>query len=173
MSPYEFINQISIDTPSTLIVLVGPPCSGKSQIARLMNQEYGFIHYKAGEEYKKRNDEYMYNHPDIKYYDSSVKDALYSDINSDIARLLDQGNTVVYDACNAYPKWRSKLLREIGDSAEYKVCLVTTSPLSACLEKNLTLGEDALAEDTIVRMYQSIQRHAPSITDGFDAMFVV
>jgi len=155
MDIFKTLNQILDKTGSNLVVMVGPPGSGKSAIADKLVSEYGFAKVspndirteKFGDPYSQSDNETVFN---IAY--------------SRIGHYLDNGWNVVYDATNCRPAYRYRIMDYVGDQTTNKICLCATTGVLDCIIN----AQKVIPGEKVAAMHQTLRKHPPSVFEGFD-----
>jgi len=167
MDIFDYIQNISNERGSVLIMLVGCPHSGKTHLSNYLKHSFDYTIYSASDNFKRIHA--------IKSKDSITeidKDDIYDAMHEEVRDLLNKGETVVYDSTNVYSKWRKRLLRDVGNASSYNVCIILNTPLHICLEKNLTCDEP-VSEEAMIRMHQAARKIPPNVYEGFDLIFPI
>lgn len=155
----DFLNTLDLKHGGNLIIMCGPPGSGKSTIAEQIVDEFENFVIVSPDEIRRgitgnTNDQ---THNDI------VFGRVYGDIQS----YLDRGYNVVYDATNCRSQYRYKIVDIVKDSVYKIVCMVSTVPIVECLKRNAE-RDISVPDDVIERMYFVLRKHPPTIFEGYD-----
>lgn len=161
MSINMYLTPDEVKLGSNFIILVGPPGSGKSSFA---------------EEIKKTDDSWIVVSPD-KIRESINGDASDQKNNVEVFKVvyqnledyLSDGYNVVYDATNCRAVYRVKILNAIKKYTNKCVCLVSSTSISECFERNAARNR-VVPEDVIERMYFTLKKHQPTLSEGYDVI---
>ena len=164
----DYVSFADIDIYSTrieeggvFIMLVGPPCSGKSQVVDQLN-EYGDFAVI-------RPDDIRQDLVDTTSEDPSSNE-VFKIVYTKMVDYLSEKKNVVYDATNCRTNYREKIMRIIHDYVNFAICLVSTKGLLDCLKENERNGSE-VPSDVIERMYFTLHKYPPNIYEGYDAIF--
>ena len=128
-----------------LIILTGPPASGKSTFAKQYIQEHPDTKIVSRDEIRHRLGEYNHNHE---------KEVNKIELDETI-RYMEEGFEIINDATNLNTKTRHKfenLAKQYNYNVEYKEFYV---PLNVSIERDKNLDRDHhVGEEVIKRMYQ-------------------
>lgn len=159
MKHIEILNNDTVQNGGTLVILVGPPGSGKSFFA---------------EEIVKNVDNYIIVSPDKireelfgDASDQSHNNELFSKVYDDIVSYLSQGYNVVYDATNCRTLYRTKVVDACKDYTYRILCLVASTTLNDCFKRNES-RDRYVPEQVIERMYFTLRKHPPTTFEGYD-----
>ena len=150
-----------LENGRVFIMLVGPPCSGKSEVAGFLNEEGDFVIV--------RPDDIRHELLIQKGADPSSSE-VFKIIYEKLVSLLDDGYNIIYDATNCRSNYRIKIMNVIEGHADISICLVSMVGLLDCLKKNESVGGD-VPSDVIERMYFTVHKYPPNIYEGYDAIF--
>ncbi|MDS3861835.1 AAA family ATPase [Thermosynechococcaceae cyanobacterium BACA0444] len=148
--------------------LVGPPSSGKTTFAKILETHLG----EQGQ-------------PTQIVSADQIREQLYGDVAiqgawSDIEpQLLDQmeraisvGKSVIYDATNAYRWWRQSLLIKLAKLGVQWVAWQLTTPLETCLAWNQ--ARDRHVPTLVIQEFAQALKSFPVIpAEGFTAIFTI
>ena len=146
-----------------LIVLVGPPGSGKSTIAKSIKEQYMNFEIICPDDIRKE----ITGDPK----DQTKNTEVFNKVYSRLSYFLNEGYNVVYDATNCRSPYRYRVLDACKNTAKKVICIMVTTPIRECLERNRTRCENHVPEDVIENMYFSLKKHPPTIFEGYDAIF--
>lgn len=144
-----------------LIVLVGLSGSGKSELARKLSDELGYIIISSDQQRERE------------YGDESIQgnnSKLFDGIHAGIVDKLMSGRSVIFDATNLNPKHRIALLQKVRKTGCKKRAIVVATPVKKCLENNL--GRNRVVPEFVIKN----QRKAftfPLLGEGFDFVEVI
>lgn len=147
------------DTGGTLIILVGPPGSGKSFFAKEITDHINNYIIVSPDKIRKE----LFGDASIQSGNTEVFDKVYSDI----CTYLDQGYNVIYDATNCRTLHRNKVVNGCKDHTYRIICLISSTSLGDCLKRNES-RDRVVPEDVIERMYLNLRKHPPTIFEGYD-----
>jgi len=157
MLDYTIID--NLDNGVTFILLVGPPGSGKTEIADKLVEYYDFVKISPDDIRKE-----LFGNPHDQKHNTEVFSTVYSRINSS----LKSGFNVVYDATNCRPAYRLKIIDIVENWADNIYCFCAESSIVDCVEKNKKYYENSVPEDVIEKMYFTLKKHPPTIYEGYD-----
>ena len=146
-----------------LVMLVGPPGAGKSTIAENIKNEYMNFEIVCPDKVRKE--------VTGDANDQSRNVEVFGKVYNKLIELLADGSNVIYDATNCRSTYRHKILDVCKDSFKKVICIVVTTPIGDCLERNRTRYEKTVPEDVIENMYFTLKKHPPTIFEGYDAIF--
>lgn len=144
-----------------LTMLVGFPGSGKSTVAQGMVEESPGTIIVSSDAMRKElfGDENCQNHNDL----------LFKQLHKRIRDHLQDGNDVIYDACNINYKQRMEFLKSLNSIPCWKRVLVVATPVSECLRRNAN-RERVVPEKAIFKMYRNFWM--PASYEGFNSVTV-
>ena len=156
---FSFIDTLDLEHGGNLIMLVGPPCAGKTTIAEEICDKYdNFVIVSPDQVRKEVNG------------DSTIQannDIVFGRVYGQLTAYLEDGKNVVYDATNCRAVYRYKIVDVCSPYAYKIVCLMGTTSLSECIKRNEE-RDRAVPEDVIERMYLTFRKHPPVIFEGYD-----
>ena len=160
----DMIRTITYANPDKriLITMVGIPGSGKTTAAKLIKDQLGFDKVSVDEIRK----EFISSH-----YSDYSENMVFEESYNRLKKSLETRGLAVFDATNAYPKWRRKTNRICTYYYDISVCIYLDTSILTCLKRVQQNGRDDLPVDIIERMYSSLTRSVPSVDDGFDIVF--
>lgn len=146
-----------------LVMLVGPPGAGKSTIAESIKNEYMNFEIVCPDEVRKE--------VTGDANDQSRNVEVFGKVYNKLTELLNDGVNVVYDATNCRSAYRYKILDVCKDVSKKVICVVVTTNIGECLDRNKNHYERTVPEDVIENMYFTLKKHPPTIFEGYDAIF--
>lgn len=154
-----------IKDPPTLFMMIGIPCSGKSEYANtIMNTLQGDQRPNIYSSDKIREE--MFG--DIN--DQSHNHDLFLEIHRRIKSDLKNGKSAIYDATNLSKTKRIRFLNELKNIRCTKCACVMLTPYQVCVERN-KMRSRKVPEDVIRRMYLGWQ--PPYYHEGFDHISLI
>ena len=140
-----------------LLMTVGLPGSGKTTVARDLEDRMGFLRLSSDD----IRDE----------LDGADNGAVFGELHRRMLAALADGRDVLYDATNLSRKRRMHALRLAG-SGVYKICYAFDAPMGVCLARNdLRSGKERVPEEVIWGMLKSYKM--PVVGEGFDHIYHV
>lgn len=136
-------------------MLIGPPASGKSTLAREMQIEYGYT-VVSSDAIRKQ----LYGDESIQGNPKEVFDI----VRKEIVQAMRDGKDVVYDATNMSRKDRRGILSNINTDTDKIAMIVWTSLFDCCIrdkDRQRTVGEDVI--NNMIGKFQY-----PYYDEGFD-----
>jgi len=143
-----------------LVMLVGIPGSGKSEVAR----KYEKKGYKIHSSDELRRELYL----DINNQNNNVK--LFEILHKRIKNDLINGENVVYDATNISYKRRKNFIESLNKIECSKIALVIATPFNECIKRDKE-RERSVGNQVIDRMYKSFSM--PSKMEGFNKINIL
>ena len=155
----NFINTLDLKSGGTVIILCGPPGSGKSTMANTIVDNFDNFKIIAPDKIREdiTGDASSQSHNDV----------VFSKVYSLLVTYLCDGYNVVYDATNCRSAYRHKIINVVKDYADYIICLMSTTPISECIKRNEERNRH-VPESVIEKMYFTLRKHPPVIFEGFD-----
>ena len=164
----DYVSFADIDIYSTIIeeggvfiMLVGPPCSGKSQVVDQLSEYRDFVVI--------RPDDIRQELANTNGEDPSSNE-VFKIVYTRMVDYLSEKKNVIYDATNCRTNYRVKIMRIIHDYVNFAICFVSTKGLLDCLKENENNGSE-VPPDVIERMYFTLHKYPPDIYEGYDAIF--
>lgn len=156
----DIFSQQDLNSGGILLMLVGPPGSGKSTFANELKQAENWVVISPDD----IRDELIDGE-----YDKTHNVMIFSRVYSELVENLDKGFNVVYDATNCRNVYRHKILDVVSGHTNKIVCVVFTTSISDCLRHNAQRDRN-VPENVIERMYFTLKKHPPTIFEGYDAI---
>jgi predicted kinase len=151
-------------TPLLCHLLIGPPGSGKTTLARQMQQRLPQSHLVSTDQI--RHD----------LYGDEATQGQWPDIEAvvlqQINHALDQGNPVIYDATNARRVWRMGLLQTLNRANVLWVGWQLTTPLKTCHRWNQS-RQRSVEKGVIDAMAEGLKQFPPLPGEGFVAVYAI
>ncbi len=148
--------------------LVGPPSSGKTTFAGLL----------AGQLQAQGQPCHIISADQIRqtlYGDVAIQGA-WSEIEpvllDEMQQALQAGQTIIYDATNAYRGWRQSLTLKLGRPGVVWVAWALTTPIETCLAWNLTRARH-VPQAIIEEFAQALKRFPVVAGEDFMARFAL
>lgn len=156
---FAYLNDGYSANGGTLIMLAGPPGSGKTTVAHKIVDTL---------------DNYVIVSPDDiredmfgSGYNQTQNDSVFNKVYSDLIKNLDAGYNVVYDATNCRSNYRTKIIDICRDHTYRMICLISSKSLSQCVKQNESRN-NSVPEVMVESMYFTLRKHPPTIFEGFD-----
>jgi len=144
----------------TLIILCGPPGSGKSTYASHLQHCY-YCPVVCPDDIRQE----LTGDASDQTHNTEVFDTVYKRL----IYYLQCGYSVVYDATNCRPNYRTKILSVVKDLAKKVVCIIFTTPIAECIKRNAE--RDRKVPDSVIeKMYLGLRNHPPTIYEGYDVI---
>lgn len=154
----SFIKSYDLEHGGIFIIMVGPPGSGKTTVAKQLASEYDFVRVSPDEIRKELTGDTT---------DQTRNNEVFGVVYSELEELLESGKNVVYDATNCRGAYRYKILDVTRDLAYKIICICATTSIGECLDRNKERDRH-VPEDVIERMYFTLKKHPPVIFEGYD-----
>ena len=144
-----------------LVVLVGPPGSGKSTVASILEHAYNYNVVSTDRLRKELlGDE----------EDQSNSRMIISAAYSATKRLLEKDMNVVFDATNCRRSYRKAVLECLPDSWSHcTIAAVYRGTVERCEEQNQKRDRKVPLQ-VLRRMYDELESEPPNLKEGFDMM---
>jgi predicted kinase len=142
-------------------MLIGPPGSGKTTLARQMHQ--AILNSSVISTDQIRKDLYG----DETHQGQWVE--IEAAIHQHVKNALELDQSIIYDATNAKRLWRMGLLRSLADLNLTWVGWHLTTPLDTCQKWNAQ-RDRAVPAPVIEQMYAALQQFPPQPAEGFAAV---
>ena len=154
-----FLNTLDLEHGGNLIIMVGPPGSGKTFIAEEIVNKFDNFVIVSPDKIREEITNDMSN--------QSQNDIVFGRVYGQLSAYLDGGQNVVYDATNCRSTYRRKII-DVCETHAYKIiCLMSTTPIAECIRRN-KYRDRIVPEDVIERMYFNLRKHPPIIFEGYD-----
>ena len=137
-------------------MLCGLPGSGKSRLAQTLAVPYDAVVLSSDELRKELFDDEGNTTDNVE---------LFGELNKRVAKNLNDGKSVIYDATNTNYKRRRELLISIRKFNCKKICYIVAAPYNLCLEQNAA-RERKVPPEVIKRMYMNF--YIPQYYEGWD-----
>ena len=157
----SIMNGIDLNDGGIFVIMVGPPGSGKTTIATKLESDYGFVRICPDD----IREEITGNASN-----QDRNEEVFAKVYSRLSEYLNQGFNVVYDATNCRTAYRFKILNVVQGLTDKIICMVSTTSIGDCLERNKNRYERNVPEDVIERMYFTLKKHPPTIFEGYDVI---
>lgn len=149
------------------IVMVGAPGSGKTTLAGEIQKIFGLgIRIISPVDIQVEHPEY-----------ENSNHLIFSRLRFKMSKVLEADLSVICDATNAIPEYRRPLLKVAQQNWSAPVAVWLDTPVKLCLERVFNRPPDIrqvdLIPEGIERMAAVIQRHPPSLNEGFGRVFQV
>ena len=157
----DFLTQQDLDYGNIFIIMVGPPGSGKSSLAKeLIRDKENWVIVCPDDIREEITGDSS---------DQSHNVEVFGKVYSRLINYLSAGYNVIYDATNCRSTYRFKILDVVRGYTSKVICIMSTVSIAECLKRN-ELREDgpSVPEDVIERMYFTLKKHPPTIFEGYD-----
>lgn len=156
---FEFLNNLDLEHGGNLIIMVGPPCSGKTTVAEKIINEFDNFIVVSPDKIREEVTGSMNN--------QSQNEVVFGRVYNQLNTYLENGQNVIYDATNCRSTYRYKIIDVCKDHAYKIICLMSTTPISECIRRNNKRNQ-FVPEDVIEKMYFNLRKHPPIIFEGYD-----
>ncbi len=164
----DFVSMLSQDdmhTGSNIIMLIGPPGSGKSTFTKDF-----LLHW---------TDEWILISPDLirkeltdDESDQSRNTEVFAIVYKRLEEALKAGKNVIYDATNCRNVYRFKILNSAKPFANKIIGVVISTPISECIARNHARDRH-VPDDVVERMYFTLKKHPPTLNEGYDILIKI
>jgi len=140
-------------------ILIGPPSSGKSTLAKTLQQFLASTEIISTDQIRKD----LYGDPNIQGYWPDI----FTQVQNQCHQAITTGKTLIYDATNAKRPWRFNFLRPFLDAfPEHSwIGWHLQTPLSTCLIWNRQRKRQ-VPDDVIQSLHQALQTFPPEPAEG-------
>ncbi|WP_254173631.1 ATP-binding protein [Planktothrix pseudagardhii] len=113
-------------------------------------------------------------------YGEEIIQGNWSEIEAEVLRQMEtaiaSSQPIIYDATNAYPRWRLELLEKIAlispEIPRYWMAWVLETPIEICKQWNQN-RQRQVPEFVIEKMGQAIANFPPTLSEGFITIYPV
>lgn len=150
---------------SDLVIVIGPPGSGKSYLSNAL-KERGY-EIQSSDAIRKS----LFGSED----DQQKPWVVFNTLHRRLIKGLKADKNEVYDACNTNKSSRKKvfkLLREAEITDVKIIGVLMNTPKSVCIERDLA-RERTVGEEVIERMFNDLESKPPSLEEGFDELLTL
>lgn len=148
----------------TFTMLIGIPGSGKSTLANSLEGDHeAFII--SSDEIRIQ----MYGIENLNKLHNSTNTKVFSVMEKQAKKCLNDGVSVIYDATNIVRSNRMNMIKALSGIQCKKRCIIVATPYSECLKRNM-LRDKVVPESVIKNMYRSFS--TPAYFEGFDLIDV-
>lgn len=156
---FNFLEKEDLSNGGLLIILCGPPGSGKTTLANELTNSYeNFVIISPDEIREELTGDST---------DQSHNVLVFAKVYSRLIAFLEGGYNVIYDATNCRTAYRNKIVSVCKDSAKKIFCFMATTSISDCLKYNESRNR-IVPEDVIEKMYFTFRKHPPVLFEGYD-----
>jgi predicted kinase len=149
-------------SPPLCHMLIGPPGSGKTTLARHLHQLIPQSCVVSTDQIR----QHLYGDPIIQGPWPQIEAV----VEAQARQVIHQGQTLIYDATNTKPLWRQALLQRLAPLQTSWVGWPLTTPLATCLEWNRQRSR-AVDPAVIAAMHQDLRQFPPQADEGFIALY--
>jgi predicted kinase len=147
-----------------VFMLIGPPASGKSTVARALQARRARTIILSSDSLRE-------------FYQHWSNAKIFREVHQRLAHALRHDQSVIFDATNTQPDYRRQVI-VIGRKFNAKIIgIIMTTPLETCLtwhrSRQPIFGQQGLTNDAITRYYSELQRFPPRLDEGFDRLLTV
>ena len=155
----SFINTLDLEHGGNLIIMVGPPGSGKTTTAEEIVDTFDNFVIISPDKIREEVTGDMNN--------QSQNEVVFGRVYGQLSAYLEDGRNVVYDATNCRSAYRYKIVDVCKAYANKIICLISTTPIAECIRRNNEHNR-IVPEDVIEKMYFNLRKHPPIIFEGYD-----
>lgn len=155
----SFINTLDLEHGGNLIIMVGPPGSGKTTTAEEIVDTFDNFVIVSPDKIREEVTGDMNN--------QSQNEVVFGRVYGQLSTYLEDGRNVVYDATNCRSAYRYKIIDVCKAYANKIICLTSTTPIAECIRRNNERNR-IVPEDVIEKMYFNLRKHPPIIFEGYD-----
>ncbi len=156
---FDFINTLDLEHGGILIIMVGPPGSGKTTIAESICDKFDNFVIISPDKIREEVTGDISN--------QTQNDVVFGRVYGQLRTNLENGKNVIYDATNCRSTYRYKIIDVCKDYAYTIICIMSTTPISECIRRNDERSR-IVPEDVIEKMYFNLRKHPPIIFEGYD-----
>ena len=154
-----------------LIMLIGPPGSGKSYLANGKNNPNSLE--KQG--YKIFSSDAMRLKINNDINDQSSAELVFNKLHGLMFNALNKNQDVVFDACNTKKKDRKNFFRSLKKYVKNKnvevIGVIFDTSIEECKKRNLNKDRDHSVPDEVIdRSFYRLTGGYPSLEEGFDRL---
>lgn len=156
----DFMDPVTLEKGKNFFMLVGPPGSGKSTMAKQLqdSEDANTIIVCPDDIREELSGDAT---------DQSRNVEVFEKVYERLVMHLDSGFNVIYDATNCRSNYRFKILNTIKPHANKIVCLMSTTSIVECINRN-SQRDRFVPERVIENMYFTLKKHPPTLFEGYD-----